>query len=167
MSIGGLGRSFDVCSGVVPVDFGASGATGHRLHMKNYGGVAIVVLLNNGTAAENPTITIQEHTAASGGTSTSLAVVDTIYTKTEAALDGDETWAKVTQSAGATFTNADWDNALEVIAVTEVHDSQLSDGYEWISANLSTPGTAHVGGVIYIPFDLKVQRAPENLESPQ
>lgn len=166
MTINGLGRAFDVCSGVVPKDFGSSAQTGHRLHMKNYGGVAIVLFLDNGTAAENPTLTVQEHTAASGGTSTNLVVIDTYYTKTEAQLDGDETWTKGTQTAAATLTDADWDDALEVLAVVEVQANELSDGYEWISANLDAPGTAHVGGILYIPYDLDVQRKPENLEAP-
>jgi hypothetical protein len=166
MSTKALGRLFDVGSAIVPVDLAAGANTGHRLHLRNYGGVAIVGYLNNGTAAENPTFDVQEHDAASAGNSQDLDVVATYYVKSEAALDGDETWSKVTQAAASEVTNASWDDALEVLVVIEVLSEQLSDGFEWISVNVADPGTAHVGAALYIMFDLKVQRAPESLAQP-
>ncbi|KKL23022.1 hypothetical protein LCGC14_2429620, partial [marine sediment metagenome] len=35
-------------------------------------------------------MTLQEHTALTGGTSTNLVVIDTYFQKEEATLDGDE-----------------------------------------------------------------------------
>lgn len=168
MSIEALGRVFDVCTGIVPIDLAAGANTGHRVHLKNYDGVAIVLFFNNGIAAEPVVATVQEHNAASAGTSQSLAVIDHYYVKSEAALDGDETWSAVTQSASATITNADWDDALEGLVVAEVQAASLSDGFEWISVNIADTGAggAHVGAALYIPYDLKVQRAPENLAQP-
>jgi hypothetical protein len=161
-----LGRLFDIGSAIVPVDLGAAANTGHRLHLKNYGGVAIVGYFNNGTAAEAITFDVQEHTAATGGTSRDLDVVSVYHTKTEAILDGDETWTRVTQTAASEVTNADWDDALEGIVVIEVDATELSDDCEWISVNIADTGTAHVGAVLYIMYDLAVQRAPANLAQP-
>jgi hypothetical protein len=165
MSVRGLGKDFDIGVGIVPVNLGTAANTGKRLHMKNYGGVAVVACFNNGTAAEAPTIVFQEHTAATSGTSRDLDVVTTYYKKEEAALDGDEAWTKVTQTAGD-ITNADWDDANQVLVVAQVDASSLSDDCEWISVNIADTGTAQVGGVIYVMYDLKVQRAPENLPNP-
>lgn len=162
----GLGRIFDVCTGIVPVNIATAANTGHRLHMRNYETVAIVVCLNNGTAAEAPTITLQEHTANTSGTSANLAVITEYYKKEEASLDGDETWTKVTQTAAATITNADWDDANQVLFVVEVEAASLSAGYEWLSVNIADPGTAQVGCVIYIPHGLKQQYAPSSLPQP-
>ena len=166
MSRLGLGAGFDVGSVIVPIDLAAGANTGHRIHLENYGAVAFVGYLNNGTAAEAPTFTLQEHNAASGGTSQNLAVIDKYYQKEEAALDGDETWTEVTQTAAATVTDADWDDANEVVVVFEVRAEQLSDGFEWVSVNIADTGTAHVGAVLAIMYDLKVQRAPQNLPNP-
>lgn len=166
MTVRGLGKDFDIGTAIVPIDLATGANTGHRLHLKNYGGVAIVGYLNNGTAAEAATFDVQEHTAATGGTSRDLDVVTTYYTKSEAALDGDEAWVKVTQSAGSEVTNADWDDALEVLVVIQVDASQLSDDCEWISVNVADTGTAQVGAALYVMYGLKVQRAPENLPQP-
>ncbi|TDC47645.1 hypothetical protein E1281_25940 [Actinomadura sp. KC345] len=162
-----LGRTIDIVPGVVPVDLGTAASTGKRVGLKNATGVTVVGFLNNGTAAQAPTFTLQEHTAASGGTSQNLAVIDHYYVKEEAALDGDETWTKVTQAAAATITDADWDDANQVLVAFEVHASQLSDGYTHISCNVSDPGTAQVGAVLYVLHDLAHQRAPESLPNPQ
>lgn len=163
MGVNALGRLFDVGTGIVPVDLAAGANTGHRIHMKNAGGVAIIACFNNGTAAEAPTIDLQEHDAATSGTSQDLDVIASYYKKEEAALDGDETWTKVTQTAASEVTNADWDDANEVLVVIEVQSEQLSDGFEWLSVNIADTGTAQVGTVLYVLYDLKVQRAPENL----
>jgi hypothetical protein len=166
MSRLGLGAGFDIGSVVVPIDFGAGASTGHRIHLENYGAVCFVGYLNNGTAAENPTFTLQEHDAATAGTSQNLAVIDEYYKKEEAILDGDETWTRVAQAAAATVTDATWDDANEVVVAFEVRAEQLSDGFEWVSVNVDDPGIAHVGAVLAIMYDLKVQRAPQNLPQP-
>lgn len=162
----GLGRIFDVGSMIMPVDLATGANTGHRIHLRNYNAITFVAAFNNGTAAEAPTITLQEHTAASAGTSTDLAVIDTYYKKEEASLDGDETWEEVTQTAAATITDADWDDANQVIVAFCVDGTQLSDGYEWISVNIADTGTAQVGAVIAIMHSLDIQRRPDLLADP-
>ena len=166
MSRLGLGASFDIGSQIVPVDLGTAANTGHRIHMENYGGVTFVGYLATGTAAQAPTFTLQEHTAATGGTSTNLVIIDEFWSKVEATLDGDETWTRVTQTAAATVTDATWDDANQVLVAFDVRAEQLSDTYEWVSVNVADPGTAHIGAVFAIMFDLKVQRAPQNLIQP-
>lgn len=162
----GLGSSFDVFSVVLPIDLAGGASTGHRIHMQNYGGVAFVCALNNGTAAESVTFDLKEHTAATSGTSADLDIVATYYKKEELALDGDETWTKVEQTAASEVADATWDDANEVIVVFEARAEDLSDGYEWVSVDVTQAGTAHVGAVFAIGYDLKVQRAPENLPQP-
>lgn len=166
MGVNGLGRVFDVCTQIIPVDLGTAANTGHRIDMKNYDSVAFVAMFAVGTAGEAPTITLQEHTALTGGTSTDLVVIDTFYSKVEATLDGDEAWTKVTQTAAATITDATWDDAGQELVVFEVHADQLSDGYDWLSCNIADTGTAQLGTMLAIPFNLRVQRTPANLPQP-
>ncbi|SDU42529.1 hypothetical protein [Jiangella alkaliphila] len=162
-----LGRLFDVGVAVVPVDLGTAASTGKRLHLTNYGGVAIVGFLNNGTAAQAPVFDVQEHTAASSGTTRDLDVVATYYVKSAATLAGTETWTEVTQAAASEITNADWDDANQVLVVAEVEATALSADCEWISVTITDPGTAQVGAALYIMYDLAIQRAPQNLANPQ
>lgn len=163
----GLGRLFDIGSAFAPVDFNTSdAATGHRIHMRNYDAVACVLFKGAGTAGADPVITIREHTAATGGTSADLAVVDEFYYKEETALDGDETWTRVAQSAAATATVATWAEN-EAIVVVEVNSQALSAGYEWLSFNIAaTVANAQLVAGLYIMHGLKIQRRPDLLSQP-
>jgi hypothetical protein len=168
MTMEALGRLFDISTGAVPVDLSSAAVTGKRVHLKNAGGVTIVVFKGAGTAGDDPTFDLQEHTAASGGTSQDLDVIDHYYLKQEATLDGDETWTKVTQSTASEVTGNGTSAEEQAIYVFEVDATQLSDGFEWVSLNVADVGTnAQLGSVLYLLRDLAVQRSPENLPNPQ
>lgn len=167
---GGLGRLFDLSIGTQPVDLSSAAVTGRRVHLKNYKACTIVVLKGAGTAGDDPTFDVKQHTASTGGTSADLDVVTKYYVKAEATLDGDETWTKVTQSAaseivdpGGATTSAE---EQQIVAI-EINQDQLSDGYEWISLDIADVGTnAQLGAVLYILHGLTVQRSPEKLAEP-
>ena len=161
----GLGREFEIGSGIVPVDLAAGANTGARVHMRNYDTLAVVFVKAAASAGtDNVVLTLQEHTAASGGTSANLAAITTAYVKSEATLDGDETWTELTQAAAATLTltGATY-AATQLISVFEVQSQSLSAGYEWLSVNIADPGAGGtvLGSVLYIPHGLKVQRRPD------
>ncbi len=168
MGIKGLGRAFDIGSVVAPVaDLAAGAQTGHRVHLKNYDGVAFVLYMGAVSAGTDTFVPdVQQHTVASGGSPLDLDAVTTWYHKSEAVLDGDETWTKVTQAAASevSLTGATY-AALQMIVVIEVLASQLADGYEWVSIDMADPGAGgtRAGGILAILFNLNVQRAPENL----
>lgn len=161
-----IGKSIDILHQITPVDLATAANTGARINMENYGKMTFVGYFATGTAAEAPTMTLQEHTAKTGGTSADLAVIDTYYQKEEATLDGDEAWTAVTQTAAATVTDADWDDANEVLVAFTVDADELSDGYEWLSVNIADTGTAQVGTVFAIATELRVGRKPANLPQP-
>jgi hypothetical protein len=168
MGVRGLGRVFDLGSVVVPVaDLAAGAQTGHRVHLKNYDGVAFVLYMGAVSAGTDTFVPdVQQANAASGGTLQDLDAVTTWYHKSEATLDGDETWTKVTQTAGSevSLTGATY-AALQMIVVIEVLASQLADGFEWVSVDMADPGAGGTrpGCILAILFNLNVQRAPENL----
>lgn len=164
-----LGRLFDISTGVVPVDL-QTAQTGKRVSLRNAGGCTVVIFKAAGTAGDDPTFTLRQHTASSSGTSADLAVIDHYYLKTEATLDGDETWVKETQSAAATIVDPGGDGtsaeAQQIIAI-EVDATELSDGYDYISLDTTDTGSnAQLGCVLYLLRDLTVQRAPANLVAP-
>lgn len=166
----GLGRIFDICSGIAPVDLAAGANTGHRVHMRNYETLAVVLFKGVASAGtDNVVVTLQEHNAATGGTSQNLAAIDEYYIKAEASLDGDETWTRFTQAMAATISLAGATYAAQqVVAAFEVGAPSLSAGFEWLSVNIADPGSGGTiqGSVLYIPHDLKIQRRPDRLAQP-
>lgn len=169
----GLGRLFDIGSCIMPVaDLAAGANTGHRIHLRNYETVAVVFAKGAASAGtDSVVLTLQEHNAATGGTSQNLAVITDWYMKTEAApMDGDEAWTETTQAAGATLTlsNAVMPAANQGIAVFEVEAGSLSAGFEWISVNIADPGSGGTipGVVLYVPHGMKIERRPDLLAQP-
>ena len=179
MGMKGLGRLFDVCLGInLVADLAAGNNTGKRVHMKNYGGIA-AVLFCNAVSAGTDTFVIdwQQHTANTAGTSADLdsggvataSGVTEWYDKSATTLAGTEAWTRNTQTAASeiSLTGATY-SAKQQIVVSEITADQLADGYEWVSVDIADPGTGgtRLGGVLYIPFNLAVQRRPDALAQP-
>lgn len=162
----GLGRLFDISIGSVPTDAVAGAITGKRVSLQDAGGVTIVVV-TTGASTDITDVDLQQHTASSGGTTADLDIIDHYYYKSEATLDGDETWTRATQSAASEITNVGAASE-ELLLVIEVEAEQLSDGYKYVSLDipdLGTNGTRHCA-VLYFLRDLEVQRKPANLAAP-
>lgn len=176
----GLGRLFNIGVAVAPVDINTSdAATGKRLDMSQATGVTVVVVTGTG-GADDFVIDLQQHTAASGGTSKDLeadavaGVAGTTETsfyhiKAETALDNDEAWVKVPVTTGAstssevTVVGATY-GAMQKLVAVYVSADQLADGYRWFSANIAcTTSTAQLIAVLYITHDLASQRSAANL----
>jgi len=168
----GLGMKFYVGSAIMPVaDLAAGANTGHRIHMRNYGSLGVVFAKGAASAGtDNVVLTLQEHSAATGGTSQNLAVITDFYIKSEAApMDGDEAWVETTQAALATVTLAGATYAAQqAIVCFEVEAASLSAGFEWLSVNIADPGAGGTipGTVLYVPTGLKIQRRPDLLAQP-
>lgn len=161
----GLGRLFDLSCGIAPVDLATAAVTGKRVSLRNAGGVTVVFFKEAGAASEATTLDLQEHNASSGGTSQDLDVIDHYWLKSEATLDGDETWSEVTQTAASEITPSASDT--QQILVFYVGAEQLSDDFDYISVNTTDTATSgQLGSVLYILHDLAVQRTPANLVAP-
>lgn len=167
MAMEALGRVIDVAIGAAPVDLSAAATTGKRVRLRGVGGVTILVVKAAGTAGDDPTVTLRQHTAASGGTSANLAVIDHYYLKTATALTGTEQWARVTQAAAATIADpgaVGTSAESQQLLVIEVDARSLADGYAYISLDVADVGAnAQLGAVVYLLRDLDVQRAPDKL----
>lgn len=157
----GLGRLYDIGLGAAPVDLATAGITGKRIAMTNCGGVDIVLVYGAGGASDNPVPSLQQHTAYTGGTTATLAVIDKFWHKSETLLDNDETWVKETQTAAAIITAITGEGAKEKIYVIHVPSASLSDGYTHMSVNQADPGaTAQLVCALYLRVDLVHMRAP-------
>lgn len=166
-----LGRQIDVLTGIQTIaDLAGQANTGFRVNMKNYGSL-IAVFYANAVSAGTDTFVVdwQQHTALTGGTSADLDVITEWFIKTETTLDGDEVWARVTQSVASeiSMTGATY-SATQVVMVSEITADQLSDGYTHASVDIADPGAGgtRVGGVLYIGTNLGVQRRLDLLAQP-
>ena len=159
----GLGNKYDLGTGFTPVNMATAANTGKRLYMGGLDAVDVVLIKGAGTAGEDPVITLQEHSASSGGSSQNLAVITEYYLKNETTLDNDETWSRVTQAAAATINDpggAGTSAESEQIVVFTVSKDQLSSGFKYISASVADVGTgAQIGTVLYIMHGLENKHA--------
>lgn len=167
MAMEALGRLVDVCIGAAPVDLSTAAVTGKRVALKGCGGLTIIVFKGAGTAGDDPTVTLKQHTANTGGTTSNLAVIDHYYLKDATTLAGTEAWSKVTQTAAATIADpggAGTSAEHQQIIAIEVDAAQLSDGYTHVSLDVADVGTnAQLGAILYLRRDLLVSRAPQAL----
>jgi hypothetical protein len=162
-----LGRLFDFSTGFSPVDMQTAANTGKRVGLKNCAGVTILFIKAAGTAGDDPVLTLNEHTASSGGTSQVLAELSKYYQKQETTLDGDEQWTEVTQAAASTITFNATSAESEALYAIELDGTQLSDGFDYISVDVAdVGGNAQLGTVLYVLRDLTVQRDPTALVAP-
>lgn len=149
-----LGESYDLSTGLSPVNLATGTNTGKRLYMRDITSVDVVVIKGAGTAAEDPVFTLKQHTAATGGTTTDLAVITQYLLKNEATLDGDETWSLVTQAAAATITDpgaVGTSAESEQLVVVNVRADQMTPGNTHISLDIADVGTnSQLGTVLYI-----------------
>lgn len=161
-----LGRLFDVSIGSVPTDAVAGAITGKRVSLKNASGCTILVV-TTGASTDITDVDLQQHTASSGGTTADLDIIDHYYYKSEATLDGDETWTRATQTAASEITNVGAASE-ELLLAIEVNAASLSDGYSYISLDipdLGTNGTRHCS-ILYVLHGLRFPRKPANLVAP-
>lgn len=169
----GLGNIIDVCVGQNVAALGTGTLTGKRIHMRNYQTVDVVFIKGPASAGtDTVTLTLNNHTANTGGTTTALAAItDYYYKSTAAALAGTEAWTEVTQAAASTIALANGGivpAANAAIVTFSVEADSLQDGYQWLSVDVSglTSTNTIPGTILYIPSGLKIMRKPDFLAQP-
>jgi hypothetical protein len=171
----GLGRLFDFGLDFAPVDLNTAGATGVRFNMSVATGITFVVgLAVAGGGSDDDVMTIQQHTAYTAGTSSTLASasvatstgITAYWVKSEVSLDNDESWVEVAQAEGGVITLLGATYATkQVLFAVYVGADQLGDTYTHVSLNFADPGSggSRLGFCIGVLHDLGAQRKPANL----
>lgn len=139
----------------MPVDGSSAAATGDRVSMKNYERCVFVFLASIGTAGDDPVISAQQHTAASGGTSANLNFTRIRHKVGGTAINAVGDFTLVEQAAAASYDSAAIDGAEnEALIAVEVMAEDLTDGYEFVSFNMADVGTnAQLVAGLYILTD--------------
>lgn len=149
----------DIGAFFVPIDMqGASGGhiTSDWLRMRGHH-VTIVLFKNNGTASDDPTITILQASDAAGTGSKALNFT-TIYRKEEVAANllTTGTWTKTTQAAANTYTNlTSAESSLFWVIDIDGSDFDADGGFYFIKATVAdVGGNAQLGCCFAIFSDL-------------
>jgi len=138
-------------AGFVPVNLATAANSGDYVSLKNYRHVAIVFFKGEGTAGDDPTLTVQQASAVAGTGAKALNFT-TVYTKQGADLAAVGGFTKVTQTAGNTYTDA---TSAEVQAIWVVEfnaeDLDSEGGFDCVTASVADVGTnAQIGALLYI-----------------
>lgn len=126
---------------------GSVTTTGKRVNLRDCSGVLFILV----SASAATTVTISEATAASGGTSQTLA--GTFPYWTQAATGG--VWTAGVGGVNGTSINSI--NAAGGLLAVFIPQGALSDGFSYLSASHAT------GTFVYVLAPLDVQRRPVNL----
>lgn len=137
----------------LPVDLNTAAITGNRIKVAAGDRVAIVVSMGDSTAAV-VTFDLDQHNAASAGTSKALSVANPYYHKKGAATS----FTKVTPVAATdTYDLSSIFSDDEGVVVLEILGEQLDvdNGFAWISINALDSTAAKIGAGLYILGDLR------------
>lgn len=140
-----LGSDYEVALGVAPKDLAASATTGLRQYMGDIDYLVVLFVGAASAAAEQPVLTLKQHTAASSGTSSNLATVDRYWKKTAATLANTEQWVEVTQAASQTVTGT---AQVQQMIAFKVSPEQLAAGNNYISVDIADVGAGVQPGVV-------------------
>lgn len=163
-----LGNLLDIAAAVVPADL-QTYVAGDWISLKGYQGVAIVFFKAAGTAADDPTLELQQATAVAGTGVKDLDGFVDIYKKQGAALSAVTGWTKVSQTADEDFvgdgTSAEEQGLYVAYIPAEMLD--VANGFDCLQANCKDVGTnAQIGCLLYILIGPRYGDAPANLPSP-
>lgn len=157
--------------------------TGDRINMRDYEGVAIVILKPAGTAGDDLSVDLNQHTAASSGSSKALSAIRDLWfnlgattlaaasgwvyatiTETDAVVTDVLVGGVVRKSRNANFVVGDavvdiTADSNDAIIVFDVKSSDMDGGggYNWLSLDSEgdAVGNALVLNILYIPYGRK------------
>lgn len=133
-----------------PVDLNDAAVTGARFDMQKFKRVVFILAAAAGTTPSSHTISFEQHTVASAGTPAALAIASPWFHK----VNAETAYTKVELSVAASSFDIDAVvGDTKFVAVFEVLQEELTDGYRWISANLTDSGGAQLGCLLAIGFN--------------
>lgn len=150
-----------------PVDLSTGANDGDWVSLKGYKRVLCVLHASVGTAAQDPTITLEQAVDVAGTSSKALATVTVGWSKIGTTnLTAVGTWTATTQAAAATFTKTSAASA-KILAVEVTADQLDADNaFDCIRMRVADVGAnAQLGVGYYILADPRYPDAPENMLS--
>lgn len=155
-----------IAAGIAPIAL-TTARTGYAVSMKNYRRCLVLFFKGIGTAGDDPTITLAQGTDIAFGTNKVLNFTKVWHKQDLTKLSDVGQWTEVTQSAGATYTDATSAEQMVLWAI-EIHqqDLDINNNYDCIRASISDVGTnSQIGCVLYIMLDPIYPASPANMRA--
>ena len=130
-----------------PVDLNDAANTGVRVDMQKCKRVTFLVFAAAGTTPSSHTFSFQQHNVSSAGTPANLEIDNPYFHK----LGTADVWTKV--QPGSKSASYDLDTLVgdaKFALAFEVLQEDLTDGYRWVSLNITDAGGAQLGAVVAI-----------------
>jgi hypothetical protein len=147
-------QTHDIIEGWPIVDLQTAANTGDSVSLKNWEGCVVVFVASVGTAADDPTLTLEQSTVVAATDAKALNFT-TIYRKQAAtSLASTGTWTVTTQTAANTYTNIT-SAEQDLIWVVDVQTDEMdaANGFDCIRATVAdVGGNAQLGYLFYIPY---------------
>jgi len=152
------GGRMDLVPAFNPVDLQTAANSGDRIKVTEYGKVVVVLQKAIGTDNDDPVISLQQATAATGGSTKALNITE-YYTRLGADITTVGAWTKVTQASGATLTITDSAQKAGMIAIeVDPATMDIDGGYPYLALNVAdTGGNAQLGSGFYILGDKRYE----------
>lgn len=152
-----------ICAGFDPVNMATAANSGDWVSLKDYESCLVVFYKGAGTAGDDPTLTLEQATAAAGTGAKALNFTR-IYHK-QGTLTSVAQFTEVTQAAANTYTDA---TSAEIAAIWAVEvkadDLDVGGGFYFIRASVADIGAnAQLGAVLYILGKPRYGDAPASL----
>ena len=151
---------------VLPADYNGQANDGDWISLKNYARVAVVYFSGDGTAASDPTLTIEQATDVAGAGAKGLNFT-TIYRKQAAsALTATGQFTKTTQTAASTYTEGTSGESV-LLWVVEFRSDELDvpNNFDCIRARVASVGAAKIGAILYVLGEARHPSSPETMLS--
>ena len=154
-------QKINVVEGFLPVDLQTGANDGDWVSLRNYHNCAVVFVSAIGTAADDPTLTLQQATDVAGAGVKDLDF--TVIHRKQAATDltGTGTWTRTTQTAANTFTNAT-SAEEDLIWIVDFVDMELdaANDFDCLRATVANiGGNAQLGYLFYALYNPRVAQA--------
>lgn len=130
------------------VDLNAAAVTGGRVSVKKGDRLSLIIAVGSSTSAV-ATFTLNQHTAASGGSSKVLAIANPYFHKHGSAT----VFTKVEPSSAASsydFASLIGDDAGLIVLEILAEDLDTNNGYAWVSIDSADSTAAKLGCVLAV-----------------
>lgn len=156
-------HKINIVEGFLPVDLQSGANTGDWVSLKNYHNCAIVFMSAVGTAADDPTLTVQQATDVTNSASDAKDLDFTVIHRKQVAtsLAAVGTWTRTTQSASNTYTNGT-SAEEDLIWIVDFVDTELdaANGFDCLRATVADVGSnAQLGYLYYALYNPRVEQA--------
>lgn len=150
-------ENHNIIPAIIPVDLQTGANSGDRVSMKNYERCVFVLLTAIGTAGDDPVISAQQHTAASGGSSKALEFTRIRHKVGATAVGAVGDFTIVDQAAASSYDTdpiAGAENEALFCIEVKAADLDTDNGYTFLSFNVADVGSnAMLGAGLYIMCD--------------